>query len=89
VSVGELLEALLESTRSRVRNGQLTERGLARRIGISQAHMHNVLKGARLLTPEIADRLLQAFDLKVQDLLSGETHEGLLAMRDSSRKTGE
>ncbi len=32
-------------------NGELTERGFARSVGISQPHVHNVLKGVRNLSP--------------------------------------
>ena len=51
-------ERLLESLRRRLQNGEATERGLARRIGISQPHLHNVLKGAKNLSPRMADRIL-------------------------------
>jgi len=59
-----------------IQNGGYTERGLARSIGISQAHMHNVLKGERNLSPEFADRLLAHLDMSLLDLmLEGEvTH---------------
>lgn len=36
---------------------------------ISQPQMHNVLKGVRKLTPELADHLLQCFDMTVLDLV--------------------
>ena len=39
---------LLAYVRNQVRNGELTERGFARLIGISQPHAHNVLKGFAL-----------------------------------------
>jgi len=69
-----LFEQLLEDLRlllvSRVQNGELTERGLARRVGISQAHMHNVLKGVRILTPEIADLLMLELNLSVLHLMT-------------------
>lgn len=69
----DLLTALREHLNLRIRNGELTERGLARRIGISQAHMHNVLKGARILTAEVADLLMLELNLTVPDLVSAET----------------
>lgn len=53
----------------KIRNGTVSERGLARNIGLSQPHLHNVLKGARKLTPEVADRLLYGLHLSVIDLL--------------------
>ena len=52
-----------------VRNGEWTERGLARRVGMSQSHIHNVLSGARILTPPTADRIMQGLALSVLDLI--------------------
>src|SRR5438034_1253884 len=46
---------LLEELRHRVRSGAATERGLARDTGLSQPHLHHVLKGKRLLSVEKAD----------------------------------
>lgn len=65
----ELREALLNMLRIRVRNGELTERSLARLVGISQPHMHNVLKGVRTLSPEMLDRFLYQLRLSVLDLV--------------------
>jgi transcriptional regulator with XRE-family HTH domain len=70
--VGDLLERLRNRLRVLIRNGRLTERGLARRSGLSQAHIHNVLKGVRVLTPTVADRLLDTLGLSVLDLLDPE-----------------
>lgn len=67
-----LLEALLDSLRVRIRNGHLTERGLARRTGLSQSHIHNVLSGARFLTPQTADAILKALGLSVWDVMAEE-----------------
>ena len=64
-----LLESLLDDLRVRLRNGQLTERGLARRTGLSQSHVHNVLSGARFLTPQTADAILNALGLSVRDVM--------------------
>jgi hypothetical protein len=60
---------LIDIARERVRAGQLTERGLARSCGISQPHMHNVLKNIRVLSTAAADRLMHALDMGVSDLL--------------------
>ena len=49
---------LLAYVVDRIHNGELTERGFARLIGISQPHAHNVLKGVRNLSPEIFDLIL-------------------------------
>ncbi|MCU0229703.1 MAG: hypothetical protein MUF01_18895 [Bryobacterales bacterium] len=65
----QLLARLLHEIRRRIENGQLTERGLARRIRISQPHMHHILSGKRGLTPQMADRLLAVLGLAAEDLL--------------------
>ncbi len=64
-----LQRRLIEALRGCIGNGLLTERGLARGAGISQPHMHHILKGARSLSPEMADRILRALRLTVLDLL--------------------
>lgn len=56
--------------RHKVRSGQLTERGLAHLTGVSQPHMHNVLKGIRMLSMEYSDRIVHHLDLTVVDLLA-------------------
>ena len=61
-------QLLLAYVRDRIRNGELTERGLARRIGISQPHAHNVLKGVRNLSPDVFDSILKYFHLSLLDL---------------------
>ena len=65
----ELQGRLIDIARERVRAGQLTERGLARSCGISQPHMHNVLKNIRLLSTAAADRLMHALGIRATDLL--------------------
>jgi hypothetical protein len=60
---------LVEHLRERVRSGELTERSLARITGVSQPHIHNVLKGIRLLSPAMADHVLQHLHLHVLDLV--------------------
>lgn len=60
---------LLTVVRTRVRNGELTERRLARLIGISQPHIHNVLNGHRILSPKIADEIIRTLEIKLADLL--------------------
>jgi hypothetical protein len=68
----DLMDSLIAVLRARVRNGEITERGLARMVGVSQPHMHNVLKGARILSPELSDRVLQHLRLSVLDLVDLE-----------------
>ncbi len=66
---GVLQARLIQFVNSRIQNGDFTERGLARILGISQPQIHNVLKGARKLKPELADRLLVKLEMDVTDLL--------------------
>lgn len=53
----------------RIRNGDYTERQLARLVGVSQPQIHNVLKGARPLKDGLADTLLRHFRIGLLDLL--------------------
>lgn len=69
MSFRDLQGKLIELARRRVHAGQLTERGLARKCGISQPHIHNVLKGIRALSAESADRLMEALNVRISDLL--------------------
>ncbi len=63
---------LLELARGRIRSGVVSERGLARQAGLSQPHLHNVLKGIRELSPQSADRLMQALEVTVPQVLWSE-----------------
>jgi AraC-like DNA-binding protein len=64
----DLLDSLRRRAAGRIAEGELTERALARRAGISQPHLHNVLKGVRSLTPGVADRLMVSLSLTLADL---------------------
>jgi len=68
----ELRERLVANLRERVRSGELTERGLARISGVSQPHIHNVLKGKRLLSPEMSDAILRNLRMDLLDLMRPE-----------------
>lgn len=59
---------LIHHLNQSLQTGEITERGLARRVGISQPHIHNVLKGNRLLSWESADTLLRELNLDLLDL---------------------
>jgi len=72
---------LLAYVRERIHNGDLTERGFARSIGISQPHAHNVLKGARKLSPKISDSILRLFHISMVDLASLDELEANLKKR--------
>jgi len=72
----ELQLRFIEHLRERVRSGELTERGLARMTGVSQPHIHNVLKGKRFFSLEKTDNILHELRLDLLDLLPAqETHE--------------
>ena len=60
---------LIAHLRALIRSGDATERGLARLTGVSQPHMHNVLKGKRLLSLEMADRVLAQLHLDLLDFI--------------------
>lgn len=81
IHVGTLFDRLKTVARNRVRNGDFTERGLARLIGVSQPHLHNVLQGRRALTPEVADLLLEGLDTSLLDLLEDRELASLLEAR--------
>ena len=66
----EVLKSLLiRFVKLRVRNGDCTERQLARLVGVSQSQLHNVLKGVRPLKQGLADALLKHFQIGLLDLL--------------------
>ncbi|MBD0328128.1 MAG: helix-turn-helix transcriptional regulator [Pyrinomonadaceae bacterium] len=80
----DLQGRLLTRVRTLVRNGVITERGLARMARISQPHIHNVLKGVRILTPDVADTILNCLELDVLDLIeSREIEQQLRGTRPS------
>jgi transcriptional regulator with XRE-family HTH domain len=82
----ELLQSrLLQRLRIRMRNGELTERSLARLTGVSQPHVHNVLKGVRILSPEIADVILQKLGMSLLDLIEPDEFETAIAARNAPR----
>jgi hypothetical protein len=76
----QLHEQLLATVRQRVRNGELTERSLARLTGISQPHIHNVLKGVRILNNSLADAILLQLKMNVGDL-TGNSQSEIAAVR--------
>jgi transcriptional regulator with XRE-family HTH domain len=69
MNFADLERRFIAHLREIVRRGELTERGLARVTGVSQPHLHNVLKGKRSLSTEMADLILSHLDLDLVDLL--------------------
>jgi len=65
----QLRRQLITLLKARLGNGELSERRLALLTGISQPHIHNVLKGRKKLSPELADLILSRLGISVMDLL--------------------
>ena len=55
-----------------VRNGSMTERRLARITGLSQPHIHHVLKGKRMFSMTSANQVLRALHNDLLDYLEPE-----------------
>jgi hypothetical protein len=68
----DLQRRLISFVVTKIRNGEFTERGLSRVLGVSQSHLHNVLKGVRPLKPEFADCLLEHFEIGILDLVESQ-----------------
>ena len=66
-----LQDRLVVHIRNRVRAGEITERSLAKLTGMSQPHLHNVLKGIRSLSSNYADQIVDHLHLSIADLLTG------------------
>ena len=69
MTLGDLQQRFVALLRKRVRNGELTERGLARMVGISQPHMHNVLHGKRSFSLQTTDDMMRQLRVDVLDLI--------------------
>lgn len=82
MNFSEMEERLLSYIRARVRKREMSERGLALRAGFSQPHIHNVLKGARQLTSDVADRLMAHLGLTLEDLFTKDELENALPARE-------
>jgi transcriptional regulator with XRE-family HTH domain len=75
----EIQARLLSRIGQLIRNGELTERGFARISGISQPHIHKVLKGTRTLSTGRFDLLLKSLNCSVLDLFQEEELRNHLA----------
>jgi hypothetical protein len=64
-----LQSRLVIHLRQRVRSGEISERSLARVTGLSQPHLHNVLKGKRFLSFEKIDQILHQLHLDLLDFI--------------------
>jgi hypothetical protein len=68
--LSDLSGALTERLRTRVANGEISERRLARLTQLSQPHIHNVLKGKKALSLQACDRIMVRLGMTVYDLVS-------------------
>ena len=68
----ELQRRLVAYLSEKVRNGDITERRLARITGVSQPHMHHVLCGKRGFSMEMADQVMRALRKNLVDFLEPE-----------------
>ncbi len=66
----ELLLGLRAEIQRRISTGEWTERALARHAGVSQPHLHQVLKGQKQFSVAMADRLRIALSIRLADLLT-------------------
>jgi len=82
----DLRRRLLSRIRVQVRNGEVTERRLARRAGLSQPHVHHLLKGIRSLTANSADALLEGCGISVLDLLTENERADIYQLEAASRQ---
>jgi hypothetical protein len=72
MNFSDLLTRLLDELRHRVSSGTTTERRLALLAGLSQPHLHHVLKGKRQLSIAAADEILRRLEIDLADLISIE-----------------
>jgi transcriptional regulator with XRE-family HTH domain len=77
----ELERRFIEYLRQRIRSGDLTERKLARLTGISQPHVHNVLKGKRIFSTAMADTILHVLRIDLLDLVEPDEAARILRRR--------
>src|SRR3569833_4214259 len=68
--------------RQAVQAGEISERALARRAGLSQPRLHNVLKGVRAPSPAAAGQLMRALDVSVPHLLWLSPHISASEIRE-------
>lgn len=76
MNFSEMHERLTDYVNSKVSNGEVSERALAKHAGISQPHLHNVLKGKRLFSFRSADSIMGVLSVSVLDLVRGPDHGG-------------
>ena len=89
VSFAILHARLIAYVNCRIQNGEFSERALAKHLGISQPHLHNVLKGSRKLQVTLADAMLARFQISALDLISRGEFVGHDEAKSKGTGTGE
>jgi plasmid maintenance system antidote protein VapI len=82
-----LRELLLSRLRRMLETGAVSESTLARRLGVSQPHLHNTLKGVRGVTLQMADQFLGSMGWCVLDLIDSSDLEAA-AKRGRALRSG-
>ncbi|HEY3739000.1 MAG TPA: hypothetical protein VGL53_04105 [Bryobacteraceae bacterium] len=84
----DLAQRLVRDLANLIRAGGMTERSLAVHLGLSQPHLHNVLHGARKLTPVVADQVMERLGWSALDLVETVEALALVGRRQSMLEAG-
>ena len=82
MNLSQIEQRLLDNIRARVKRREISERRLAFNTGFSQPHIHNVLKGARQLTSEVADRVMARLGITIEELFEVPELERVLPHKE-------
>jgi len=69
MTIGDIQQRFVAHLQKRIRNGELSERALARIVGVSQPHLHHVLHGKRSLSIKTTDDMMQQLKMNIFDLI--------------------
>jgi transcriptional regulator with XRE-family HTH domain len=69
MTIGDIQRRLVAHLLKRIRNGELSERALARLVGVSQPHLHHVLHGKRSLSIKTTDEIMHQLKMDIFDLI--------------------
>ena len=88
LSFDDLAQRLVRDVAKLIHSGTVTERRLAGMVGVSQPHLHNVLSGARTLTPTVADRIMSRLHWSLLDLVETAEARAVIDLRQASLAHG-
>ena len=88
VTFDDLAKRLVRDLAKLIHSGAVTERRLAKMVGFSQPHLHNVVNGARRLTPAVADQVMDRLDWTLLDLIESPEARALLDKRQANLAHG-